>query len=127
MKFRVRRRQLLHLFVAASSAFSRLASSSVGPDDDDVSWRRLVEPLGAQNDVSAWSPRHVLQAQRQIAGHRIAHNDVLAAGIRQQLQHRATSMSWKLSVRRSPVYSFFSSAAARLSDGLISMVYWLSD
>ena len=34
-------------------------------------------------------PRHVLQAQRDIARHGIADDDVLAAGIRQQLQHRA--------------------------------------
>jgi hypothetical protein len=38
-----------------------------------------------------------------------------------------TSMSWKFNVRRSPVYSFFSSTPARFCEALISTVYWLSD
>ena len=58
-------------------------------DDDDVAFAALVETLGAQHDVESLVPGYVLQSQRHVALHGIAHHDVLAAGVRQQLQHRA--------------------------------------
>ena len=48
-----------------------------------------VEALGAHHDVQRLIPRHVLQAQRDVAAHRVADDHVLAAGVSQQLQHRA--------------------------------------
>jgi hypothetical protein len=49
----------------------------------------LVEAFRAQHDVERLVPGHVLQAQRDVARHRVADHDVLAAGFSQQLQHRA--------------------------------------
>ncbi len=50
---------------------------------------RLIEALGLQHDVESLIPRHVLQADRHAALHRVVHHDVLAAGIREDLQQRA--------------------------------------
>ena len=57
--------------------------------DDDVALLALVESLGAQHDIQRLVPGHVLQAQRHAAVDRVADHDVLAAGVGQQLQHRA--------------------------------------
>ena len=97
-------------------------------DDDDVILAALVESLGAQHDVEGLIPGDVLQTQRQIAGHRIAHHDVLAAGVGKQLQHRAHVDV--LEVRASAARRCIPSSPRRRcasSEGLISTVYWLSD
>ena len=85
----VDRRQLLHFFVRGQFRLLARGEFFGGPDDDDVVLTALVQALGAQHDVEGLIPGHVLQAQRQIAGDRIADHDVLAAGVRQQLQYRA--------------------------------------
>ena len=58
-------------------------------DVDDVALVALVEALGAQHDVERLVPRHVLQAQRDVALHGVADHDVLAARLGEQLQHGA--------------------------------------
>ncbi len=84
------RRQLLHRSArASSSCFSRAAISAAGATMITLSFAAHVEALGAQHDVERLVPRHVLQAQRDVALHRVADDDVLAADVGQQLQHRA--------------------------------------
>ncbi len=58
-------------------------------DDDHVAITAHVQALEPQHHVQHLVPGHVLQAQRDAAGHRVGDHDVLAAGVRDQLQHRA--------------------------------------
>ena len=83
------RRQFLHFFVRVELRLFTGREFLGRTDDDHVILAALVQALGAQHDVERLIPGHVLQPQRQIAGDGIADHDVLAAGIRQQLQHRA--------------------------------------
>ena len=83
------RRELLDVLLRGEVRLLARGQLFLRRDDDDVVLLALVEALGAQHDVQRLVPRHVLQAQRHVAADRIADHDVLAAGIRQQLQHGA--------------------------------------
>ena len=58
-------------------------------DDDDVAVAPHVETLGRHDDVERLIPRHVLQPQRHAALHGVADDDVEAAEVSNELQHRA--------------------------------------
>ena len=83
------RRELLHVLPGRQLRLLARRQLRLRRDDDDVVLLALVEALGAQHDVQRLVPGHVLQAQRDVAAHRVADHDVLAAGIGQQLQHGA--------------------------------------
>ena len=58
-------------------------------DPHHVAGLAHVEALALQDDVERLVPRHVLQAQREVAGHRVARDDVQAGEVGDHLQHRA--------------------------------------
>ena len=66
-----------------------LASSSDGATMITLLSRRMPRPLSLQHHVQHLVPGHVLQAQREAAGDRIGYDDVLAAGVHDQLQQGA--------------------------------------
>ena len=108
---------------AASSAFSRFASSSVGPMMITLSWRRLSRPLVRSTMSSAWSQGTFCRRRVRLPVTESLTTMFWPLVSASSCSTDRTSMSWKFRVKRSPVYSFFSSAAARFSDGLISTVY----
>ena len=75
-------------FCASSSAFSWAASSACGATRITLPLRRMSRPLVLQDDVQRLVPGDVLQAQRHAALDRVGHDDVLPAGVGQELQHR---------------------------------------
>ncbi len=58
-------------------------------DPDHVAVLALVQPLGLQDDVERLVPGHVLQAQCQVALHRVGRDDVEVGEVGDDLQHRA--------------------------------------
>lgn len=104
--FRAHRRQLgerllrLEQLLLARGEFFRRG------DVDHVAFPGACRGPRAHDDVERLVPRHVLQAQRDVALDRVADDDVLAARLGEQLQHRAGLDVPKLSVSRSPRYSF---------------------
>ena len=84
--FRAHRSQLGQRLVGFELLFFTSRQLFLRSNVNHVAFLALIEPLGSQHDVERLVPRHVLQAQRDIAPHRIADHDVLAAGLGQQLQ-----------------------------------------
>ncbi len=84
----MRGRELLHFFVRGELGLLARCEFFGGTDDDDVVLPALVQPLGAQHDVERLIPGDVLKAQGQVSRDRVADDDILAAGVGQQLQHR---------------------------------------
>ena len=58
-------------------------------DPHDVAAAALVQALGLQDDVQRLVPRHVDQAQRDVALHGVGRDDVEVGFLGDQLQHRA--------------------------------------
>ena len=87
--FGAQRREFLHVLARGELGLLTRREFFGRRHDDDVVVAALVEALGAQHDVQRLVPRHVLQAQRDAALNRVGDDDVLAAGVREQLQHRA--------------------------------------
>ena len=87
--FRAHRRQLGQRLVGFELLLFASRELFLRGDVNHVAFLALVEALGAQHDVERLVPGHVLQAQRDVALHRVADHDVLAAGLGQQLQHGA--------------------------------------
>ena len=83
------RREFLDVLLRSEVSLLAGGQFFLRSDDDDVVLPALVQALRAQHDVERLVPRHVLQAQRDVAVHRIAHDDVLAAGVSKELQDRA--------------------------------------
>ena len=98
------RRELLHVLARGQLGLLARGELFGRRHDDDVVVAALVEALGAQDDVERLVPRHVLQAQRDAALHRVADTTMfwpLASA--SSCSTARVSMSWKFSVRRSPV------------------------
>ncbi len=58
-------------------------------DPDDVAVLAHVQALGLQDDVERLVPGHVLQAQGQVALHRVGRDDIEVGEVGDDLQHRA--------------------------------------
>jgi hypothetical protein len=114
---------------ACSSAFSRELISSAGATRITLSLRRIARPLVRSTMSSAWSQgtfcRRSVTLPCTVSATTMFWPDVSASSC----STARTSMSWKLSVSRSPVYSFLSSGTCPLftSPRRTSMTYWLSD
>src|ERR1700679_3418062 len=88
-EFRAQRGEILDLLVSRELRLLARRELFRRTDDDHVILAALVESLGAQHDVERLVPGDILQAQGEVAGDRVAHHDILAAGVGQQLEHRA--------------------------------------
>src|SRR5205823_6268954 len=122
------RRELLHVLPRGQLGLLAAGELGLRRHDDDVVLPALVEPLGAQHDIE-----------------RLVHGTFCSRRVTLPLTESLTtmfwplasasscstarvSMSWKFSVRRSPVYTGRSSwALAALRRGAISTTYWSSD
>ena len=71
-----------NLLVAVEQLFTR-------GNIDDVAIAALIQALGLQNQVQRLIPRHVFQAQRDIAGDRVTGDDVQPGEFGNHLQHGA--------------------------------------
>ena len=87
--FRTQRGEFLEVLARRKLRLLARSDFFCGRDQDDIVLAAHVQTLGLEHDVERLIPRDVLQAQRHVALYRIADDDVLTAGVGEQLQHSA--------------------------------------
>ena len=71
------------------SSFSRAANSSPGAIQMTLPFLRIARPFCLQDDLQRLIPGHVIQAQRHVAGHRVADHDVEVGDVGEHMQQFA--------------------------------------
>ena len=87
-ELRLQGRELLELTVGFELLALALGDLCGGRDHQHITGLALVQALGFQNQAERLIPRHVLEAQGDTTGHRIACHQVQVGEVSDKLQHR---------------------------------------